>query len=152
MAQTSSAVPGTAGPTREIADWVAAAREIDPDGDALGASLPAGLAGRHDSQVHRRIWSVSWSRRRWMTGPRAQMPLVGRSESLTPSWAVLVNGAASHALDYDDVNTNDARPPNCRGDVGSAAGRCARRPVHGRGSAGLRDRVRGLLPGGGDDG
>lgn len=31
-------------------------------------------------------------------------PLVGRPESLTPSWAVLVNGSASHALDYDDVN------------------------------------------------
>ena len=34
------------------------------------------------------------------------MPLAGRAETLAPSWAVLVNGAASHALDYDDVNTS----------------------------------------------
>lgn len=32
------------------------------------------------------------------------VPLVGRAEALSPSWAILVNGSASHALDYDDVN------------------------------------------------
>jgi 2-methylcitrate dehydratase PrpD len=30
--------------------------------------------------------------------------LVGRSETVTPSFAAMINGAASHALDYDDVN------------------------------------------------
>jgi 2-methylcitrate dehydratase PrpD len=30
--------------------------------------------------------------------------LVGRSETMLPSTAALINGAASHALDYDDVN------------------------------------------------
>ena len=35
------------------------------------------------------------------TGPAT---LVGRSEKVLPSAATLINGAASHALDYDDVN------------------------------------------------
>jgi 2-methylcitrate dehydratase PrpD len=35
------------------------------------------------------------------TGPAS---LVGRSEKVVPSAAALINGAASHALDYDDVN------------------------------------------------
>ena len=30
--------------------------------------------------------------------------LVGRGERTTPSFAAMINGAASHALDYDDVN------------------------------------------------
>lgn len=36
-------------------------------------------------------------------GPGA-MPLIGRTERVTPSWAVLINGTSGHALDYDDVN------------------------------------------------
>lgn len=32
------------------------------------------------------------------------VPIVGRPETVSASWAVLINGAASHALDYDDVN------------------------------------------------
>ena len=35
------------------------------------------------------------------TGPAT---LIGRSERVLPSAAALINGAASHALDYDDVN------------------------------------------------
>ena len=35
------------------------------------------------------------------TGPS---PLMGRAERLSPAFAALVNGAASHALDFDDVN------------------------------------------------
>jgi len=30
--------------------------------------------------------------------------LVGRKETVTPAFAAMINGAASHALDYDDVN------------------------------------------------
>jgi 2-methylcitrate dehydratase PrpD len=37
-------------------------------------------------------------------GARGPATLVGRSETVLPSTAALVNGAASHALDYDDVN------------------------------------------------
>jgi 2-methylcitrate dehydratase PrpD len=37
-------------------------------------------------------------------GARGPASLVGRSEKVLPSAATLINGAASHALDYDDVN------------------------------------------------
>jgi 2-methylcitrate dehydratase PrpD len=37
-------------------------------------------------------------------GARGPASLVGRSETTLPSTAALINGAASHALDYDDVN------------------------------------------------
>ena len=37
-------------------------------------------------------------------GAKGPASLVGRSEKTLPSAAALINGAASHALDYDDVN------------------------------------------------
>jgi 2-methylcitrate dehydratase PrpD len=37
-------------------------------------------------------------------GAMGSASLVGRSEKTVPSAAALINGAASHALDYDDVN------------------------------------------------
>jgi 2-methylcitrate dehydratase PrpD len=37
-------------------------------------------------------------------GARGSASLVGRTEKTLPSAAALINGAASHALDYDDVN------------------------------------------------
>ena len=37
-------------------------------------------------------------------GAKGAATLVGRKERVLPSTAALVNGAASHALDYDDVN------------------------------------------------
>ena len=37
-------------------------------------------------------------------GARGPATLVGRPEKVLPSTAALINGAASHALDYDDVN------------------------------------------------
>src|SRR5579883_672968 len=37
-------------------------------------------------------------------GAVGQASLVGRREKVLPSTAALINGAASHALDYDDVN------------------------------------------------
>lgn len=39
------------------------------------------------------------------SGEKGANPVIGRSALLTPAFAALVNGAASHALDYDDVNT-----------------------------------------------
>ena len=38
-------------------------------------------------------------------GEAGEVPLVGRPERLTGTFAALVNGAASHALDFDDVNS-----------------------------------------------
>ncbi|MBN9513628.1 MAG: MmgE/PrpD family protein [Alphaproteobacteria bacterium] len=37
-------------------------------------------------------------------GAKGPATLVGRSETVLPSAAALINGSASHALDYDDVN------------------------------------------------
>jgi 2-methylcitrate dehydratase PrpD len=37
-------------------------------------------------------------------GAKGSASLVARGEKVTPSTAALINGAASHALDYDDVN------------------------------------------------
>src|SRR5499427_2083998 len=37
-------------------------------------------------------------------GAKGAATLVGRKERVLPSTAALINGAASHALDYDDVN------------------------------------------------
>ena len=37
-------------------------------------------------------------------GSKGPASLVGRREKVTPSAATLINGSASHALDYDDVN------------------------------------------------
>lgn len=37
-------------------------------------------------------------------GAKGSASLVGRAEKTLPSTAALINGAASHALDYDDVN------------------------------------------------
>src|SRR5579862_8859282 len=37
-------------------------------------------------------------------GAVGQASLVGRREKVLPSTAALINGSASHALDYDDVN------------------------------------------------
>jgi 2-methylcitrate dehydratase PrpD len=37
-------------------------------------------------------------------GAKGPASLVGRTEKVLPSTAALINGAASHALDYDDVN------------------------------------------------
>lgn len=37
-------------------------------------------------------------------GGNPQVSLIGRSEKVSRNQAALVNGAASHALDYDDVN------------------------------------------------
>src|SRR5262249_41772278 len=37
-------------------------------------------------------------------GAKGSASLVGRSEKTLPSSAALINGSASHALDYDDVN------------------------------------------------
>lgn len=39
-------------------------------------------------------------------GGRPVATIVGRSQKVTPRQAALVNGSASHALDYDDVNVN----------------------------------------------
>lgn len=103
MAQIQSPAPATA-PTQEIAEWVASQPMVDATAktwarhcllDWLAVTLP----GAREDLVEILVAEAL------ADGP-GPAPLVGRPEAVTPSWAVLINGAASHALDYDDVNTN----------------------------------------------
>ncbi len=104
MAVTPSARNAEHAATREIAEWVAAPREIDAAAmtwarHCLLDWLAVTIAGADEALVD---ILVAEALEDCASG---DLPLVGRSENLSPSWAVLVNGAASHALDYDDVNT-----------------------------------------------
>ena len=92
-------------PTREIGDWVASF-----DGAELGAVpirwakhclldwLGVTLAGSNDPLVDILVDDAI------STGESGQSPLVGRHTRTTQSFAAMINGAASHTLDYDDVN------------------------------------------------
>lgn len=93
-------------PTREIAEWVAGLRADSIDPIALRWArhclldwLAVTVAGAREPLVDLLVAEAM------ADGAIGPVPLVGRTETLSPSWAVLVNGAASHALDYDDVNT-----------------------------------------------
>lgn len=103
MSTIPSAASGTA-PTREIAEWVAGAPGVNADEirwarHCLLDWLAVTLAGAREEMVDILVAEA-------LTDDGAgTMPLVGRDEDLAPSWAVLVNGTASHALDFDDVNT-----------------------------------------------
>ncbi|MEL6999195.1 MAG: MmgE/PrpD family protein, partial [Pseudomonadota bacterium] len=98
---TDNALP----PTRDIARWVATTRADQIDAlslrwarhcllDWVAVTIPGAREDLVDLLVAEALDDGA-------TGP---IPAVGRSETLSPSWAVLVNGTASHALDYDDVN------------------------------------------------
>ncbi len=93
------------GPTMDIAQWVAGTElsDIGPVQirwarhcllDWLAVTIP----GAHDPLVEILVAEALADE---ATG---RIPLLGRSEKLTPSWAILVNGTAGHALDFDDVN------------------------------------------------
>ncbi|MGD1924247.1 MAG: MmgE/PrpD family protein [Paracoccaceae bacterium] len=92
-------------PTRDIARWVASTRADQIDAlslrwarhcllDWVAVTIPGAREDLVDLLIAEALEDGA-------TGP---IPAVGRSETLSPSWAVLVNGTASHALDYDDVN------------------------------------------------
>ncbi|MBT5299137.1 MAG: MmgE/PrpD family protein [Rhodospirillaceae bacterium] len=93
------------GATGEIALWIA-----EFDGNEMGDRpirwarhaildwLGVTLAGAHEPLVDiLTADAVS-------EGESGTARLVGRHQRLTPSFAAMINGAASHALDYDDVN------------------------------------------------
>ena len=101
----SNSTNATEAPTREIGDWIASF-----DGAELGAVpirwakhclldwLGVTLAGSNDPLVDILVDDAI------STGESGQSPLVGRGTRTTQSFAAMINGAASHALDYDDVN------------------------------------------------
>ena len=79
-------------------------------------------------------------------GAKGPASLVGRSEKTLPSAAALINGAASHALDYDDVNFAMGGHPTVTVVPGPAG---ARRADQGLGPAVHRElhrRLRDLRP------
>jgi len=92
-------------PTRDIGHWIA-----DFDGTDLGARpirwakhamldwLGVTLAGAQDPLVDILVSDAISS------GEAGMARLVGRHARTTPTFATMINGAASHALDYDDVN------------------------------------------------
>ena len=104
MTKTSESHPAPDAPTREIAAWVASRPRIDEAAmtwarhcllDWLGVTLAGAGEDLVDILVAEALADDG----------AGTAPLIGRDEELSPSWAILVNGAASHALDFDDVNT-----------------------------------------------
>ncbi|HAD86912.1 MAG TPA: hypothetical protein DCG48_06075 [Rhodospirillaceae bacterium] len=92
-------------PTRDLAEWIAGASSADftdrPRRWAKHAILDwfgVTLAGAQDELVDILVADAKDG------GEEGAARLVGRSEKLTPAFAALVNGSASHTLDYDDVN------------------------------------------------
>ena len=94
-----------AGPTRALAQWTAgldaasirpAARTWARHGllDWLGVTI----AGATDPLVEILVSDAIED------GQRGEATLCGRSEPVSTTFAALINGSASHALDFDDVN------------------------------------------------
>ena len=102
----SSACPSrTDGLTRQISRWIAT---VGRDGIGGRARRFAGhalldwtgvtLAACREPLVDALIADALGN------GEAGSAPLIGRPERLSPAFAALVNGVASHALDFDDVN------------------------------------------------
>ncbi len=103
--QQSAAGAATATPTRDLAAWIASVKSSEmgdrPRRWAKHAILDwfgVTLAGATDPLVGILADDALDS------GEAGASRLVGRSEKVSPSFAAMINGAASHALDYDDVN------------------------------------------------
>lgn len=101
----SAADATTDNPTRAIAEWIATV-----DSKAFGERprrwarhavldwLGVTLAGCQDPLVSILVSDAI------AEGETGMARLIGRGERTTASFAAMINGAASHALDYDDVN------------------------------------------------
>jgi 2-methylcitrate dehydratase PrpD len=92
-------------PTQAIAAWIAGVGS-DEFGErprrwakhALLDWLGVTLAGSRDPLVDILVSDAI------AEGETGRARLIGREECVTPSFAAMINGAASHALDFDDVN------------------------------------------------
>ncbi len=96
---------GPSAATRELADWI-----VSIGSDEIGAAPRAWatdavldwfgvtVAGSREPLSHILVETMGEEG----SGPAR---LIGRANALSPLNAALVNGAASHALDYDDVNS-----------------------------------------------
>lgn len=102
---TDTDTPAAQAPTRALAAWVAATPGSVVDARALRWArhclmdwIGVTVAGAGDPLVAILLDEAL------ADGGDGDIPLVGLSQSLRPSDAILVNGAAGHALDFDDVN------------------------------------------------
>ena len=92
----------TTGPTRRLASWCAETGRDWSEASRTGArraiqdTLATMLAGHQEACVATTRRAVA----QWGSGPCFA---VGGGDRLAAPWAALVNGAAAHALDYDDV-------------------------------------------------
>jgi len=106
MATIHATDTGTAAtPTRALADWIASTPGGAVDARALRWArhclmdwIGVTVSGAGDPLVAILLDEAL------ADGGEGDVPLVGLSQSLRPSDAILVNGAAGHALDFDDVN------------------------------------------------
>jgi len=96
---------GIDSPTRQIAAWISAidTAPLSPRAErcarhALLDWTGVTIAAADDPLVDRLVATAVED------GETGNAGLVGRGEMLTPAFAALTNGAASHALDYDDIN------------------------------------------------
>lgn len=92
-------------PTREMADWIAGLTHADITTQALTWAkhavldwLGVTIAGAHEPLSDMLIADAL------SEGAAGSAHLMGRPERTIPSQAALINGSASHALDYDDVH------------------------------------------------
>lgn len=102
---TDTDTPKAAAPTRALADWIATTPGSAVDDRALRWArhclmdwIGVTVAGAHDPLVAILLDEAL------ADGGAGEIPVVGLTEDLRPSDAILVNGAAGHALDFDDVN------------------------------------------------
>ena len=103
--QTAQQGAETKTPTRDLATWIAGVSSDEftdrPRRWAKHAILDwfgVTLAGATDPLVGILAEDALDA------GEAGKARLVGRKEQVTPAFAAMINGAASHALDYDDVN------------------------------------------------
>ncbi len=104
-ARRSDPHPVPATPTRDLAEWVAGIGAADVSAQARAWAkhaildcLGVTVAGAREPLCEILVADALAEQ----GGGRAR--LVGRAERVAPSQAALLNGAAAHALDYDDVH------------------------------------------------
>ncbi|MDF1792045.1 MAG: MmgE/PrpD family protein [Thalassobaculaceae bacterium] len=97
--------PSAVAPTRALAEWVATTPAAAVDARALRWArhclmdwIGVTVSGAHDPLVAILLDEAL------ADGGAGDIPVVGLNRSLRPSDAILINGAAGHALDFDDVN------------------------------------------------
>ena len=91
--------------TRQIAEWIAGFDASEMHEETLARAKHAVLdwtgvtiAGAQEPLVDILVADALDN------GEAGDSSLVGRTETVAPASAALINGAASHALDFDDVN------------------------------------------------